>query len=273
MIGAIIGDVVGSVYEFDNIKTKDFPLLTKRNFITDDTVMTLAVAQALMKSWDKGDCDLLSRNVVRYMQMFGREYPLAGYGGMFSKWLIEPNPKPYNSFGNGAAMRVSPCGFAASSIEEARLLSNAVTRVTHNHPEGLKGAEATAVCIFLARQGKSKEEIREYVEEHYYKLNFTLDGIRQTYQFNETCQDTVPQALECFFESESFEDSMRNAISIGGDSDTLAAIMGGISEAYYGVPEDLQNKVLTYLDDFLTAVLFEWEQFINKKGTPWLKSK
>lgn len=228
MLGAIIGDLVGSRFEWNNIKTKDFDFLTYKCFATDDSVMTLALAKAILES--APDYSNLSQKSVEYMQSIGRNYPGCGYGTAFSKWVFSDDPHPYNSFGNGAAMRVSAAGFAASSLEEAKLLSRKITEVTHNHPEGLKGAEATAAAIYMARTGSSILEIRDYIEQNYYLLNFTLDGIRSTYRFNETCQDTVPQALMAFFESTGFEDAIRNAISIGGDSDTLAAICGGVSE-------------------------------------------
>lgn len=185
------------------------------------------------------------------MQELGRPYPDCGYGGSFYHWIYSDNPKPYNSYGNGAAMRISPVGCAAKDIEQAKRLSKAVTEVSHNHPEGIKGAESVAVAIVLARQGKSIDEIKEYVNEHYYKIDFKLDEIRETYKFNETCQDTVPQAFQAFFESTSFEDAIRNAISIGGDSDTLAAIAGSVAEAYYSVPEWMKEKVFWYFDERL----------------------
>lgn len=178
---------------------------------------------------------------------------------MFGHWIYSDDPRPYNSFGNGAAMRASACGFAADSLEEAIKLSKAVTEVTHNHPEGMKGAEATTVAIFLARQGKGIPEIRDYIDKHYYPMNFTLDGIRDSYKFNETCQATVPQAIMAFFESTDFEDAIRNAISIGGDSDTIAAITGGIAEAYYGVPADIRRHALTFLDKPLLGILNAFE--------------
>lgn len=180
--------------------------------------MTLALAKAILES--APDYSNLSQKSVEYMQSIGRNYPDCGYGIAFSEWVFSDDPHSYNSFGNGAAMRVSAAGFAAGSLEESKLLSRKMTEVTHNHPEGLKGAEATAVAIYMARTGSSILEIRDYIEQHYYPLSFTLDGIRPTYRFNETCQDTVPQALMAFFESTSFEDAIRNAISIGGDSDT-----------------------------------------------------
>lgn len=257
MLGAIIGDIVGSRFEWNNIKTKEFDFFTYRCEFTDDSVMSLAVAQALLDC--AGNHDKLGDFAVKAMQEVGRPYPNCGYGGMFRQWMYSDNPQPYNSFGNGAAMRVSACGFAAKTLEEAKILSRKVTEVTHNHPEGIKGAEATAVCIFLAREGKSILEIRDYVNEHYYPMNFTLDGIRGSYKFNETCQDTVPQAIMAFLESTSFEDAIRNAISIGGDSDTLAAITGGIAEAYYGVPTEIRKHALTFLDERLLKILADFE--------------
>lgn len=257
MIGAIIGDIVGSRFEWDNIKTKKFDFFTYRCEFTDDSVMSLAVAKALLDF--NGNYDNLGDYAIRAMREIGQPYPNSGYGGMFRQWMYSDNPQPYNSFGNGAAMRVSACGFAAHSIDEAILLSRKVTEVTHNHPEGIKGAEATAVCVFLARAGSNILEIRDYVNSHYYPMNFTLDSIRDSYQFNETCQDTVPQAIMAFLESSSFEDAIRGAISIGGDSNTLAAITGGIAEAYYGVPVDIRKHALTFLDERLLKILIDFE--------------
>ena len=179
---------------------------------------------------------------------------------MFNKWMFDDDPQPYNSFGNGAAMRVSACGFAAKSIDEVKQLSRMVTEVTHNHPEGLKGAEATSVCVFLAKSGMSILELRDFVESHYYPLNFTLNDIRDSYRFNETCQGTVPQAIMAFLESTGFEDAIRNAISIGGDSDTLAAITGGIAEAYYDVPTEIELQALPFLDQRLLSILANFQQ-------------
>jgi len=257
MIGAIIGDIVGSRFEWNNHRSKDFELFTRECFATDDSIMTLAVGKALVES--KNDWSDLGEQAVRCMQEVGRPYPRCGYGGRFWDWMYSDHPKPYNSFGNGAAMRVSACGFVARSLAEAKALSKAVTEVTHNHPEGLKGAEATVVAIYMARTGSTIEEIRDVIDQEYYPINFTLDEIRDTYAFNETCQDTVPQALEAFFESNSFEDAIRNAISVGGDSDTLAAITGGIAEAYYGVPADLKEKAKTFLDNRLLEILTKYE--------------
>lgn len=231
MYGAIIGDIVGSVYEFDNIKTKDFPFVSKYSQFTDDTVMTVAVASALIKSIKQ---QLPFKPLlIDEMQSFGRKYPNAGYGGMFSRWLRSDNPQPYNSFGNGSAMRVSPCGLIAVTLEEALSLAKASAEVTHNHPEGIKGAQATAAAVFLAKSGKNKREIAKFINANFYDLDKSLEEIRPNYSFNETCQETVPQALEAFLESESYEDAIRNAISIGGDSDTIGAITGAVAWAYY----------------------------------------
>lgn len=257
MLGAIIGDTVGSRFEWHNHRSKDFDFLTYKCEPTDDSIMTLAIAKAILKS--EGNVNKLSDLAVRYMQQLGRFYPDVGYGGTFRKWIRSNDPKPYGSFGNGAAMRVSPAGFAAKSLDEAKTMSKAVTKVTHNHPEGLKGAEATTVAIFMALHGKSMLEIRDYIDKNYYPMNFTLDDIRDSYQFNETCQDTVPQAMMAFFESTGFEDAIRNAISIGGDSDTLSAITGGIAEAYYGIPSKIRKHELTFLDERLLAILVEFE--------------
>ena len=246
MLGTIIGDIAGSRFEWNNHKSKDFELLTDHCRLTDDSMMTLAVARAIMNSFNNGT-DLAGETVV-CMQDFGRKYPDAGYGGMFFRWLHSPDPQPYNSFGNGAAMRVSPCGFAAVTWSEAMSLARTVTAVTHNHPEGIKAAEAVTEAIFLARDGKSLLDIQHYIEDKYYKINFTLDSIRDAYSFDVTCQGSVPQAFEALFESVSFEDAIRNAISIGGDSDTIAAITGGMAEAYYGIPDALRRQALTFLD-------------------------
>lgn len=238
MLGTIIGDMVGSVYEFHNHRSKEFPLINSESFPTDDSIMTIAVAKAILEN--SGKVDGLNQQAQKWMRKIGQQYPCCGYGGRFIEWMFSDHPMPYGSYGNGAAMRVSPCGFAARSLDEAKVLSRAVTQVTHDHPEGIKGAEATACAIFLARTGHSKDEIRTFIEDNYYRLDFTLDEIRATYEFNETCRETVPQAIEAFLESESFEDAIRNAISVGGDSDTLAAITGGIAEAFYGIPDNLR---------------------------------
>ena len=253
MIGAIIGDIIGSRFERDNIKTKEFELFTDDCSYTDDSVMTIAIAQAIIKA--DGNWLILGEFAVEEMRRMGKEYPFAGYGSGFRKWIYSAKPKPYNSFGNGAAMRVSACGYAARSLEDAILFSRCVTEVTHNHPEGIKGAEATTVAIWLARQGMTIKDIKAHILKNYYPIDFILDEIRDRYNFDVTCQGSVPQALEAFFESESFEDAIRNAISIGGDSDTIAAITGGIAAAYYGIPEEITNNALKYLDDYLIGIV------------------
>jgi len=275
LIGAIIGDIVGSRFEFNNHRSKDFELFTDECFVTDDSIMTLAVAKAIMETCrtfessvvTSGFSDefysVLERNTIRYMQEIGRKYPNCGYGSRFYQWIFSQNPQPYGSFGNGAAMRISPVGFAARSKEEAVKMSKVVTSVSHNHAEGIKGAEATVIAIFMARTGSSKEEIRSRITRDYYELDFTLDEIRDTYEFDETCQGTVPQAIEAFLESTSFEDCHTQCHIYGGDSDTLAAITGGIAEAYYGVPIDMEEKALTYLDPLLRSIYDEWENFIK----------
>lgn len=253
MIGAIIGDIVGSVYEWHDIKTKDFPPFREECFFTDDTVMTVAVAEALMKGGRKQD-------FITAMKKYGRMYPDAGYGGRFGGWLFSDSVEPYNSWGNGSAMRVAAVGWWAKSLDEALELAKVSAAVTHDHPEGIKGAQATAACIYLARTGSSKADIRDYIEETFgYDLSRTLDEIRPGYRFNESCQDTVPQAVTAFLESTDFEDAIRNAISLGGDSDTLAAITGSIAEGAYGVPEEIRDKALTYLDTPLLEVVKRWE--------------
>ena len=257
MIGAIIGDIAGSRFEFNNHRSKDFDLLNRDCEFTDDSILSLAIAKAILAfKAGKGD---LSSLAAKYMREIGRHYPNVSWGGRFRDWLYSDTMGDYRSYGNGAAMRASACGFAADSIEEAIELAKAVTAVTHSHPEGLKGAEATAVAVYLAKTDHSILEIRDYIDEHYYKIGFRLDDIRETYPFDESCQGTVPQALEAFFESTSFEDAIRNAVSIGGDSDTVAAIVGGIAEAYYGVPTDIRKHAITFLDERLLNLLVEFE--------------
>ena len=274
MLGAIVGDIVESRFEFNNNRSKDFELFAEGCFATDDSIMTLAVAKAIMEASKAagglraGDdfYRALSSQTVRYMKEIGRKYPGCGFGGMFLRWVFSEKSEPYRSFGNGAAMRVSPAGFVAADEAEAARIAKAVTEVTHNHPEGVKGAQATAVAIVMARRGASKAEIRRRVVEDYYPLDFTIDGIRATYRFNETCQQTVPQAIECFLESESFEDAIRTSISLGGDSDTVAAIAGGIAQAYYGVPDAIKEEALSYLDPELRAIYDEWARFVPEAG-------
>lgn len=253
MLGAIAGDTIGSVYEFDNIKTKDFPLFVQRSTFTDDSVMTMAVARWLTQGSDRTQADL-----ERSMVDFGTHFPDAGYGGGFKCWLFYPhelrpyngaqpshNRHPYNSFGNGSAMRASACGWKFDTLADTEYWAEQSSIITHNHPEGVKGAQATAGAIFMARNGASKVEIRNYIEQRYgYKLDFTCDEIRPYYRFNETCQDTVPQAIVAFLESTDFEDCVRLGVSLGGDTDTLCCIACSIAEAYYGgVPESIALEV------------------------------
>jgi ADP-ribosyl-[dinitrogen reductase] hydrolase len=271
MLGVIVGDIVGSRFEFNNHCSKEFALFTSENFVTDDTIMSLAVAKAMMEavkakgmpsSQDDGKFHILLSNLTtRYMQELGRNYPDCGFGGMFYQWVFSDNPEPYNSYGNGAAMRVSAAGFTGRTKKEAIQLAETVTAVTHNHDEGIKGATATAVAIYMARMGALKGEIRQQIIANYYPLKFRIDDIRQTYTFNETCQGTVPQAITCFLESNSFEEAIRIAISLGGDSDTIAAITGSIAEAYYGVPDAIKEKALSYLDRKQRTIYDEWTAF------------
>ena len=264
MIGAIIGDVAGSRFEVFNHKSKDFELFTRKCHVTDDSVMSLAIALSIIQC--DGDYSGLSKNAIENMQGLGKTYIYAGYGGRFFRWIMSKNPEPYNSYGNGSAMRVSACGYAAKTIEEAKELSAKVTEVTHNHPEGMKGAEAVAVAIFLAREGKDKEEIRKHITENYYDIDFTLDEIRKGYRFDVSCQGSVPVAFEAFFEAEDFEDAIRNAISVGGDSDTIAAMAGSIAEAYYGVPEELIGSVIKNLDSLQMKILYHFERRYPSKA-------
>ena len=252
MYGAVIGDIVGSRFERHGHKSKEFQFFHPHCRYTDDSVLTIATFDAL--SICQGDYSRLSDVAVERFLYYGRRYRQAGYGKAFYMWLMDEEQKPYNSWGNGAAMRVSPCAWFAQSLEEVKDLSYKVTCVTHNHPEGLKGAEATAVAIYLARTGHSKEEIASEMRK-YYKIDFTLDEIRDSYTFDSSCQGTVPYAIVAFLESTSFEDAVRNAISIGGDSDTLGAIAGSIAEGFYGISDEMIEKANQYLG-FKERVLY-----------------
>ena len=298
MIGAIIGDIAGSRFEFHNRKTKDFSLLVSRDevsmrprpkkgdkprrlgeallnsgallssalpdnaveerccYFTDDTVMTLALAEAILKWREGGDGSYaaLSEEAIKSMRDFGQRYPYAGYGGAFRRWLGDEDPQPYNSWGNGAAMRVSACGWAGRTLDEVKAMSLAVTEVTHNHPEGIKGAEATAVATFLARTGKSKDEIRAVVVSDYYPLAFTLDEIRPTYEFDVSCQGSVPEAIIAFLEGNSFEEVIRLAVSLGGDSDTIACMAGAIAACMYPIPDEIVERCDSLLTDDLREI-------------------
>ena len=256
MLGAIIGDVAGSLYEFGSNKTKDFQLLAPGCRVTDDSIMTIAVGCACADS-DLTDEWGFKASVIWHMRNLGRMYPSAGYGGMFYQWLQCDIMPPYNSYGNGSAMRVSPVAWAAETLEQAEALAKWSAEVTHSHPEGIKGAQAVAAAVYLAKEGASKQEIKAYISERYYALDFTLDAIRPGYEFDVTCQGSVPQAIVCFLEAEDFEDAIRNAISLGGDGDTLAAMAGAIAEAYFGIPEELADRVMAYLDDNLTEYFLQ----------------
>lgn len=265
MLGAIIGDIVGSIYEFNNIKTSDFEFLNEKCFFTDDTVMSCAIARALLDS--EGKPELLQTYAKVWQRIYGKDYPGAGYGGRFLVWLNEEFPEPYGSWGNGAAMKISPVGWVANSEEEVEQLSGDITSLTHNHPEGRKGAEATAMCVYLARTGKTKQEIKEYVNARYYDLGLftSVDELREKYSWHSGCKNCVPQAIYCFLESENFEDCIRKVISIGGDSDTLAAIAGGIAEAFYGIPLEIYTKARTFLTNDLLKDVDEFEAKYGKK--------
>lgn len=242
MLGAIIGDIAGSVYEFNNIKTTKFPFFTNTSEPTDDTVMTVAVSEALLNGGT-------AEEYIKAMQKWGRLYPGAGYGGMFGRWLHSTDPQPYNSFGNGSAMRVSPVSWFYDTLEEVEQAARISSSVTHNHPEGIKGAQATAAAVFMARKGASKEDIRHYIVQKYgYDLSVTADKLRPKYKYDVSCQGSVPPALALCFNASGYEQAIRDIISIGGDSDTLAAIGGAAAEALYGIPADISKRGLKLLD-------------------------
>lgn len=268
MYGAILGDIIGSPFEFDRgSKTKDFELFSTGCEFTDDSVMTIAIAEAFLAVGPGARKSKLKKAIVDKMQDWGRRYPDAGYGARFVGWLGEENPKPYGSYGNGSAMRVSAVGWMYPTIEKTGKAAKLTAEVTHNHPEGIKGAVATASCIFLARNGASKDEIRRYVEkEFHYDLSRSLDDIRPTYHHVESCQQTVPEAITAFLEAEDFEDSIRNAVSLGGDTDTLAAITGSIAEAFFGVPEILKAECRNRIDAEMLRVLDAFDEAFGTKN-------
>ena len=265
MYGAILGDIIGSPYEFDRgTKTKDFPLFSPNSTFTDDSVMTLAVADAFLSITPDTENADICRRLVQSMQSYGRKYPDAGYGGKFRLWLKDPNPQPYGSYGNGSAMRVSSAGWLFDDLQTVRHMARLSAEVTHNHPEGIKGAEATASAIFLARTGSSKSEIKAYIEENFhYDLSRTCDEIRPAYHHVESCQETVPEAITAFLEGDSFEDVIRTAVSLGGDCDTLTAIAGSIAEGFYGVPEELKQQCRQRLPEELRQVLRRFEKTLH----------
>lgn len=246
MIGAIAGDIIGSIFEWRNTKTTDFPLFSAKSRFTDDSVLTIALADAILSGED----------YIDKMHAYASRYPHAGYGGNFARWVIAKEREPYNSYGNGAAMRISPAGFAYDTLEETLDKARHFTALTHNHPEGIKGGCSVAAAIFLCRTGKTKPEVKAYVEETFgYNLGRTLEEIRPAYTFDVSCQGSVPEAIIAFLESTDFEDAIRKAVSLGGDSDTIACITGGIAQAYYhGVPAEIEEKVYGYLDEPLAEV-------------------
>jgi ADP-ribosylglycohydrolase len=256
ILGAIAGDVIGSVYEFNNIRSKDFPLFGPKTKFTDDTVLTVATMDVLINDG----------NYTKAYQLYGRRYPNRGWGGRFHYWIHADKPEPYNSWGNGSAMRVSPAGWYCRSLEAALAEAEKSAAVTHNHPEGIKGAQATAAAVFLARKGKTKDEIKNYITKTFgYDLDRKADDIREDYSFDESCQGTVPEAIIAFLESRDFEDAIRTGISLGGDSDTLACITGGIAEAFYGgTPAFIAEQVVSLLPAEMATVI---EQFSQKCST------
>jgi type I restriction enzyme M protein len=282
MYGAILGDIVGSRFEFNNLKSKDFEFITKDSEITDDSIMTIAIKKVLdeysidrFKFQKSPDIDSkefrykFEKDIIIAMRAFGRKYPNGGYGGHFYDWLFSEDSNliysPYNSCGNGSAMRVSSVINFAETLEEAETLAMLTAEVTHNHPEGIRGAQAIAGAGFLLKAGSSKEDVKKYIEHKYYDLNFTLDGIRKSYSFYETCQDSVPQAIVAFLESNSLEDAIRNAVSIGGDSDTIACIAGALAEAFYGITEEQKKMVNDKLPEDLKEIMTWYVSFKPKK--------
>ncbi len=262
MYGAILGDIIGSPYEFDRgDKTKDFPLFSEESYFTDDTVMTVAVAEAFIGAHD--DEDVIRKRLIASMQKWGNRYPGAGYGLRFCDWLESKDPQPYNSWGNGSAMRVSPVAWLYDDLATVRRMARLSAEVTHNHPEDIKGAEATASTIFLGRTGHSKAQIKAYIENEFrYDLSRTCDQIRPAYRHVESCQETVPEAITAFREGNSFEDVIRTAVSLGGDCDTLTCIAGSIAEGFYGVPDNPKATCSAYLSEDLNYVL---EQFTGHR--------
>lgn len=266
MIGAIIGDIAGSTYEFHSIKTMDFPLFAPGSSYTDDSLMSIAVASALMQTGESHDG--FKSHAVTSMRQIATKYPcpMGGYGGRFRHWLVSSDPQPYGSFGNGSAMRVSPCGDVAATLDEALALAKQSAEVTHSHPEGIKGAQAVVAAIYLARTGESRDGIRGYIEQNFYPLEQTVDEIRPRYRFDETCQGTVPQAITAFLESVSFEDALRTAVSLGGDCDTLTDITCAIAWPFYarnGLDDTmvrLRDEALALLHDDLREIVTRWEE-------------
>ena len=266
MYGALLGDIIGSPFEFDmGNKSKEFPLFSKNSTFTDDSVMTIAVGNAFLDAQPNADIEWIRRRLISSMKQYGRKFPRAGYGGMFRRWLRCDDPQPYGSFGNGSAMRVSSAAWLYNDLETVRSMARLSAEVSHNHPEGIKGAEATASAIFLARTGSTKEEIKAYIVDNFgYDLSRTCDEIRPGYHHVETCQETVPEAITAFLEGESFEDVIRTAVSLGGDCDTLTCIAGSIAEGFYGIPEELKQECRNRLPEELRKVLDQYDSWLNQ---------
>lgn len=265
MYGAILGDIIGSPYEFDmGNKSKEFPLFSERSHFTDDTVMTFAIAEVFLDNDLLMNDEVIRQRLIESMQRYGKLYPRAGYGGMFRRWLKCGNPQPYGSYGNGSAMRASSVAWLFDDLGMVRYMARLSAEVTHNHPEGIKGAEATASAILLARKGYTKAEIKSYIETKFgYDLSRTCDEIRPNYHHVETCQETVPEAITAFLEGESFEDVIRTAVSLGGDCDTLTCIAGSIAEGFYGVSEELKQECRNRLPEQLLDVLQKFDSFLK----------
>lgn len=257
MLGAIIGDIIGSPYEFGAEKTKNFPLFAAGCRPTDDSVMTIAVGCACVEA-DLHDKEDFQQILAEKMRAIGMQYLDAGYGERFFQWMVQGETEPYGGNTNGSAMRVSPVAWAVNSLSEVERLAQWSAEITHDHPEGIRGAQAVAAAIFLARTGADKQTIRTYIQDKYYDLTFTLDQIRPRYTHTMSCEGSVPQAIVCFLESRDYEDAVRNAISLGGDGDTQACIAGAIAEAYYGIPEEIQEEAMTFLDENLTEYYFSY---------------
>ena len=257
MFGAVLGDIIGSRFEFDRgDRTKNFELYSKYDSFTDDTVMTVGVAEGLLNSDKDASEETVKHCLIESMQKYGKRYPHAGYGARFYRWVLGDDPKPYGSWGNGSAMRVSAVGWLYDSLDKTREVARWTAQISHNHPEGIKGAECTAAVIYLGRTGRNKEEIKEYViSEFGYDLSESLDELRRRHRHDESCMDSLPKALISFFEGISYEDIIRNAVSLGGDTDTIAAIAGAMAEGYYEIPENILEKGKAYLSDDLKQVL------------------
>jgi len=265
MYGAITGDIIGSQFEFDKgNKSREFELFGKRCKFTDDTVMTIAVAEALMDAGRGADEKTIKDKLITSLKIWGQRYPHAGYGNRFKAWVLSGKSEPYGSYGNGSAMRVSAAGWLYDSMERTREVARWTAEITHNHPEGIKGAESAAAAIFMARYGAQLSDISEYLEKEFgYDLSRTLDEIRPGYHHVEDCMQTMPEAFTCFLEAGSYEECIRNVMYIGGDTDTLAAIAGAIAEAYWGVPEDLICKTKEYLPEDIKFVIGRFEKAIK----------